>query len=67
MAQGMDNGRRGLAGGFFRSPDEQHRLRAGHRSYDAFRLRWSIARARYPFDGENASYYTGTIGFEGYF
>jgi hypothetical protein len=34
---------------------------------DAFRLRWSIARARYPFDGENASYYTGTIGFEGYF
>lgn len=34
---------------------------------DAFRLRWSIARTRYPFDGENASYYTGTIGFEGYF
>ncbi len=34
---------------------------------DAFRLRWSIARTRAPFDGESASYYTGTVGFEGYF
>ena len=34
---------------------------------DAFRIRWSIARTRYPFDGIHSSYYVGNIGFEGYF
>ncbi|HSG21653.1 MAG TPA: tetratricopeptide repeat protein, partial [Azonexus sp.] len=34
---------------------------------DAVRIRWSIARTRYPFDGVSAAYYTGNIGFEGYF
>ncbi|WP_121430538.1 tetratricopeptide repeat protein [Azoarcus sp. DN11] len=34
---------------------------------DAFRIGWRISRTRYPFDGVISSYYTGTIGFEGYF
>jgi len=34
---------------------------------DALRVRWSIARTRYPFDGVKSSYDTLNIGFEGYF
>jgi biofilm PGA synthesis protein PgaA len=34
---------------------------------DALRLRWSIATTRYPFDGVASTYYTGNVGFEGYF
>lgn len=34
---------------------------------DTVRIRWSIARMRYPFDGVKSSYDTLNIGFEGYF
>jgi len=34
---------------------------------DRFRIRWSIANTRYPYDGVRSTYYTGNIGFEGFF
>jgi hypothetical protein len=34
---------------------------------DSLQFHWSIARTRYPFDGVSSAYYTGNIGFEGYF
>lgn len=34
---------------------------------DAFAIRWSITRSQYPYDGVKSVYYTGRIGFEGYF
>ena len=34
---------------------------------DNYRFRWSLSRTHYPFDGVKSSYYTGTLGFEGYF
>lgn len=34
---------------------------------DAFRVRWSIAKTRYPFDGVTSAYYMGNISFEGWF